>query len=90
MYKRQVLYLVQYVLVFFFFLYRSMKCGTKSNKKDISDTVSIPKLLQYQRSDILQAMIGQLPVILQYFFVGAFEAGIVSIVLLVKLSLIHI
>ena len=29
-------------------------------------------------------MIGQLPVILQYFFVGAFEAGIVSIVLLVK------
>ena len=82
--KTIVLYLVQYVLVFFFFLYRSMKCGAKSNKKDISDTVSIPKLLQYQRSDILQAMIGQLPVILQYFFVGAFEAGIVSIVLLVK------
>ena len=84
LWKTIVLYLVQYVLVFFFFLYRSMKCGAKSNKKDISDTVSIPKLLQYQRSDILQAMIGQLPVILQYFFFGAFEAGIVSIVLLVK------
>lgn len=86
--KTIVLYLIQYVLVFLFFLYRqaesNVKSSTTGNKKDISDTVSIPKLLQYQRSDIMQAMIGQLPVILQYFFVGAFEAGIVSIVLLVK------
>lgn len=38
----------------------------------------------YQRADLIQALISQMPILLQYFFTGAFEAGIVSVVLMVK------
>ena len=55
-----------------------------SVSKDISDEVSLKKWGSYQRADFFQAMIGQMPVLLQFFFSGAFEAGVVSIVLTVK------
>jgi len=74
------LYLLQYLLVLCIF-----SVITKSRKKeDISDQVSLKKWGRYQRADIMQSMIGQMPVILQYMVVGSFEAGMVSIVLLVK------
>lgn len=76
------LYVVQYVCIILFY---ALKRNRHCNKYlDISDTVSIKKWGAYQRADIMQAMIGQMPIVLQYFFVGAFEAGVVSIVLLVK------
>lgn len=73
-------YLVQYILVCLFFVC----CRKKKNRTDISSEVSLKKWRQYQKSDILQSLISQAPVILQYFFSGSLEAGVVSVVLLVK------
>lgn len=82
-----VLYLAQYILVVIFFLVigkKRRRQDLNKNQPDQVQKVSVRKLLQYQRADIMQAMIGQMPVILQYILAGAFEAGVVGIVLLVK------
>ncbi len=82
------LYLIQYIFViFFFFIAEKWKRQKGTVNKEIQgfqQKVPFRKLLHYQRADIMQAMIGQMPVILQYIFAGAFEAGVVGIVLLVK------
>ena len=77
-----VLYLFQYICVIAFFAFRKTKKSV--SKTDISETVSIKKWGAYQWADLMYSMISQMPVVLQYFFSGAFEAGVVSIVLLVK------
>lgn len=82
-----LLYLIQYILVVVFFILASRKKRKQKLNKQVQrgeQKVSVRKLLQYQRADIMQAMIGQMPVILQYVFAGAFEAGVVGIVLLIK------
>lgn len=79
-----VLYGIQFfVIVLVFYAFR-IKKKAYVNRTDISDTVSIGKWGSYQRADIIQSLIGQVPVILQYFSSGAFEAGVVSVVLTVK------
>lgn len=75
------LYLVQFGLVGIYFLVQRM--GKKQQYPDQSQ-VSLKKWGNYQRADILQSLIGQMPVILQYLVVGSFEAGVVSVVMLVK------
>ena len=77
-----ILYVIQYlgIMLVFALLRRSRRQKTV----DISDTVSLKKWRNYQRADLVQAMIGQMPVLLQFFFSGAFEAGVVSVVLTVK------
>lgn len=75
------LYVLQYLLVIGFFLLRQ---GKKGEYQDISGDVSLKKWGDYQRSDLMHAMIEQMPVVIQYFFAGAFEAGVLSVVLLVK------
>ena len=77
-----ILYLAQYlgILLFFFVFHRKKE----ESHQDISEEVSLRKWGDYQRADLIQAMIGQMPVLLQFFFSGAFEAGVVSIVLTVK------
>ena len=77
-----VLYCVQYLVILaFFYVF-----GGRENKSciDISKEVSLRKWGAFQRSDLMHSMIEQMPVVLQYLFSGAFEAGVVSIVLLVK------
>ena len=76
------LYLFQYLVIMLVFAVFRKFCITET--KDISDTVSLKKWGSYQRADLIQSMIGQMPVLLQYFFSGAFEAGVVSVVLTVK------
>lgn len=76
-----ILYVIQYVLVF---LLLFLKRSKKEIDKDVSDEVSLKKWGAYQKADLMHSMIEQMPVVLQYFFAGAFEAGVVSIVLLVK------
>lgn len=76
-----VLYVLQYLLVLGFFLLRQ---GRGRTYRDISGEVSMQKWSQYQRSDLMHSMIEQMPVVMQFFFSGAFEAGVVSVVLLVK------
>lgn len=76
-----ILYVFQYVLVFCI-LY--LKKSKKKDYTDVSKDVSLKKWGSYQKADLMHSMIEQLPVVLQYFFAGAFEAGVVSIVLLVK------
>ena len=76
-----VLYVVQYLLVIGFFLLRQQKGRLY---RDMSGDVSLKKWSAYQRSDLMHSMIEQMPVVMQYFFSGAFEAGVVSVVLLVK------
>lgn len=57
----------------------------RNNKEiDVSENVTLKKWVAFQRADIVFTMIGQMPVLLQYFFSGGFEAGVVSIVLLIK------
>lgn len=75
------LYVLQYLIVIAFFL---LKQGRGRVYEDISSEVSLQKWGAYQRSDLMHAMIEQMPVVMQYFFSGAFEAGVVSVVLLVK------
>ena len=76
-----VLYVAQYLLVIGFFLLRQQKGKLY---RDMSGEVSLKKWSAYQRSDLMHSMIEQMPVVMQYFFSGAFEAGVVSVVLLVK------
>ena len=76
-----VLYVLQYGCVIGFFLVRQ---GRGRTYTDISGDVSLKKWSAYQRSDLMHAMIEQMPVVMQFFFSGAFEAGVVSVVLLVK------
>lgn len=77
-----VLYAFQYIVIILMFaVFQRLKLSVS---KDISDEVSLKKWGSYQRADFFQAMIGQMPVLLQFFFSGAFEAGVVSIVLTVK------
>lgn len=76
-----VLYVFQYICVLLFYL-------VKRNKEncyiDNSSTVSLKKWVAFQRADIVQSMISQMPVLLQFCYSGSFDAGVVSIVLLVK------
>lgn len=75
------LYLLQFVLVILFF---SIRRKRQTAYTDVSGEVSLKKWGAYQWADLMHSMIAQMPVVLQYFFAGAFEAGVVSIVLLVK------
>lgn len=76
-----ILYVFQYICVLLFY-------PVKRNKEicyiDNSSTVSLKKWAAFQRADIVQAMISQMPVLLQFCYSGSFDAGVVSIVLLVK------
>ena len=76
------LYLLQYLLVVAFFL--SGKSNRQTKREEISHTVSLKKWGAYQWADLMHSLISQMPVVVQYIFSGAFEAGVVSIVLLVK------
>lgn len=81
------LYVFQYILVIAFFIIRKSLLKQKNKDAkiiDMSSEVSLKKWGSYQWADLMYSMIGQMPVVLQYFFAGAFEAGVVSIVLLVK------
>lgn len=74
------LYAVQYgVILAVFFRSREKSPGT-----DVSSALSLRKWAVYQRGDLVQALISQMPVLLQYVLGGAFSAGVVSIVLTVK------
>ena len=75
------LYILQYCLVICYFLVRQ---GKTKGYRDISREVSLKKWRAYQWSDMMHSMIEQLPVVMQFCFSGAFEAGVVSVVLLVK------
>ncbi len=76
-----ILYVLQYCLVLGFFLLRQDR---GKHYDEISGEVSLKKWGAYQRSDLMHSMIEQMPVVMQYCFSGAFEAGVVSVVLLVK------
>lgn len=74
------LYFGQFVLISMFFSFQRIQAPHYTEERQ----VSMKKWGQYQRADIIQSMIVQMPVVLQYFFVGAFEAGVVSVVMIVK------
>lgn len=76
-----VLYVLQYCAVIAFFLLRQ---GSGKGYRDISHEVSLKKWGAYQRSDLMHSMIEQMPVVAEFFASGAFDAGVVSVVLLVK------
>lgn len=80
-----VAYVVQFVVVDIYFVVRMrkvMSSGVGSNVRE--EKVSLRKVWRFQESDIVTALIGQAPVVLQYIASGAFSAGIVSIVSLVR------
>lgn len=75
------LYGLQYgaVLLWFRIQRRKIQADGRQEKP-----VSMGKLWQYQQSDIAYGLIGQAPVLLQYLFVGAYETGLVGIIVVVK------
>ena len=77
-----MLYSIQFVCVLIY--YWAGGIGTKKPEEDLSAEVTLKKWGAYQRADVVQALISQMPVLVQYLFSGAFNAGVVSIVLLVK------
>lgn len=77
-----ILYIFQYLCVLLFFSINYARAKIKF--QDISEEVEIKKWGLYQRGDLTQALIGQMPVVIQFLFAGAFEAGVVSIVLMIK------
>lgn len=72
--------MIQYTGILVLFLVKR----DREPRRDISKELSLRKWGSYQRADLIQALISQMPILLQYFFTGAFEAGIVSVVLMVK------
>lgn len=74
------LYVFQYFVVLCFFLF----ADKKEMKAEEQQKVDVKKLAVYQYGDVLTGVIGKAPVILQYLFVGAFEAGFVNLVSLVR------
>lgn len=78
-----ILYGIQFLVIILVFCAFRMK-RLSENNIDISENISVRKWRSYQRADIMQSLIGQVPVVLQYFGSGAFEAGVVSVVLTVK------
>ena len=82
LYSLLALYVCQYGAILVFFTLWGGKTG--KSYTDISGEVSLKKWGTFQCSDLMHSMIEQMPVVAQYFFAGAFEAGVVSIVLLVK------
>ena len=76
-----ILYVLQYGFVLLFFHLRQKN---HAGVCDVSKDVSVKKWVAYQRSDLMHSMIDQMPVVMQFCFSGAFSAGVVSVVLLVK------
>lgn len=75
-----IIYILQYIAVILYFMRRS-----KNDQKHIENIpVSTKKWWRYQSGDVLNSLVGKMPVILQYFVVGALEAGVISVVILVK------
>lgn len=73
------LYLCQYAVIFVVFTVRGrLPKGTE--KAD----VSVKKLAAYQYGDVLVGIIHKAPVILEYLFTGAFAAGFVQLIALVR------
>ena len=73
------LYLAQFALILLYF-----RLSSRPEAQPEEGRVSLRKLARYQRADIMVSLITFAPVVLQYAAVGAFEAGVVSIVMIVK------
>lgn len=73
-------YLIQYLLVILFYIL----IRQKTNRTDLSEKVSLRKWGEFQKSDILQSVVSEMPVILQYVAAGSFEAGVLSVINLVN------
>lgn len=77
-----VLYSVQYALILLdFYFFRDRKRVIAQGSQKIVDK---GKIVRFQISDCTAGIVTQVPVILQHFVVGPFEAGFVSIVVLVR------
>lgn len=78
-------YVVQFVIVDIYYALRMRMLAQIGFRADSQERkVSLKKVWSFQESDIVTALIGQAPVVLQYIASGAFSAGIVSIVSLVR------
>ena len=77
--RLMALYPAQFALVLLYF-----QIARRPEPHPVAGRVSIRKLVRYQRADIMVSLITFAPVVLQYAAVGAFEAGVVSIVMIVK------
>lgn len=75
-----VIYGLQYLCILIFFYFFS----NKISRGKVATNVNIRKLWNYQQSDIVNTLIVNFPVILQYIFVGAYETGFIGIILVVR------
>lgn len=74
-----IMFLLQYLIVYLIFVF----CGKVVI--DAKETaVSLKKVAVYQYGDILVGLIQKSPVILEYLFTGAFQAGFVTLISLVR------
>lgn len=75
-----IIYGIQYLVILLWFRF---SCG-KKRETETETKVDLRKLRHYQQSDIAWGLIGQSPILLQHIFVGAYETGFVSIVVVIK------
>lgn len=75
-----ILYGLQFVVIFCFFIFEAklLPKGTEDTK------VSTRKLFEYQVSDIANSIVTYFPTILQYVLGGAFTAGFISVITVIK------
>lgn len=74
-----IAFLIQYVLVYAVFIVIGKRVQVSQEI-----TVSMKKAVVYQYGDILVGLIQKAPVILEYLFSGAFQAGFVTLISLVR------
>lgn len=72
----------QYFAVLCYFMLVSRK--KERLQEEVQQKVDVKKVGVFQYGDVLTGVIAKAPVILQYLFVGAFEAGFVNLISLVR------
>lgn len=70
--------------IIFFLITRHTVSGVNQVTKGISNKKLIRQYLTFQMTDVANGLINQSPVIIQYAFSGAYQAGVLSVVLVAK------
>lgn len=80
-----LLYGLGYVGSIAFFLAARGGVVQGDRKLDGSQTAALPRqMLTFQMTDVANGLINQAPTIIQYLFAGAFQAGVLSVVLVTR------
>ena len=78
-----IAYCLQFCVLFIYYFRKTRKVIFHNEKKCLGKDV-VPKYAVYQSTEIAHMIVMQTPIIVQYLFGGAFQAALISIVLVVR------